>query len=217
MQSVIIPTLNIPNDPVKKYFSKYRSIDDPEAILEDVTAYIGNHGTNNFPMVSTSEYKAASLFEFNNGVLLSEAIPDKFRTLAIDMSRRLQSEHNCTSLDEKALAEIAALNYVRILDLSERIQSSLLIIHTQMPHHDSCFKSKDPFYAANPNRTACQRTALELKLLNILNKGLDDAHKAYSSAFHSLHALHQQPLQVNIKTQNTIVGQNQLVQANSNE
>lgn len=199
-----------------KYFSNIKNDDDPQLILEETSNAL-KESTNQYGLTMVSEFKAASLFEFDNGILMTEVIPDKYRTFAINLFRRLQQEYNCQTTGEKVLTELATINYVRFLDFNERIESSLATITAQSYRHDTCLSPKDPFYRSNPNRSACQRTALELKLVAILSKSADQANKAYLSALHSLNYFKQPPLKINIKTQNNIVGQNQFVQANSNE
>ena len=215
MQNNQVLASNNNTDDTKKYFSTYKSEDDPESILKEVADNLDKRVNIGMSMVLTSDCKAASLFEFDNGILMTDAIPDKYRTIAIELSRRLQTEYNCKTVGEKALTELAAMNYVRYLDMNERILSSLTTIKSQSYRHDSCLKADDPLYAGNPSRTACQRTALELKLLTILTRSIDQAGKAYLSALHSLNFFRQPALKINIKTQNNIVGQNQFVQANS--
>lgn len=199
-----------------KYFSNIKNQDDPQLILEETDNYL-NGKTSRYYLSSTTELKAASIFEFDNGILMTDAIPNKYRTLAINLFKSLQQEYNCKTAGEKVLTELATINYIRFLDLNERIQSSLATITAQAYRHDTCISPKDPFYRGNPNRSACQRTTLELKLVAILSKSADQANKAYLSALHSLNYFKQPPLKINIKTQNNIVGQNQFVQANSHE
>lgn len=198
-----------------KYFSNIKNDDDPQLILEETGNYL-NGSTIQHEMTTWADYKAASLFEFNNGILMTQAIPSKYRTFAINLFKSLQLEYNCKTTGEKALTELATINYVRFLDYNERIESSLATITAQSYRHDTCLSPKDPFYRSNPNRSACQRTVLELKLVAILSKSADQANKAYLSALHSLNYFKQPPLKINIKTQNNIVGQNQFV-ANSHE
>lgn len=199
-----------------RYFSNIKNQDDPQIILEETSNY-PNRSTDQSGLSSVVEFEAASLFEFSNGILMTQSIPSKYRTFAINLFRSLQQEYNCETTGEKALTELVTVNYVRFLDYNERIESSLATITAQSYRHDTCTSPKDPFYRGNPNRSACQRTALELKLVAILSKSADLAHKAYLSALHSLNYFKQPPLKINIKTQNNIVGQNQFVQANSNE
>lgn len=198
-----------------KYFSNIINNDDPRLVLEETSNDL-NGSTVQHELSTWADYKAVSLFEFDNGILMTQAIPNKYRTLAINLFRSLQQEYNCKTTGEKVLTELATINYVRFLDLNERIESSLATITAQSYRHDTCLSPKDPFYRGNPNRSACQRTALELKLVAILSKSADQANKAYLSALHSLNYFKQPPLKINIKTQNNIVGQNQFV-ANSHE
>jgi len=204
-----------PQNTTRKTVDSWKSYDDPESVIKEVADRV-SRGFD-FNNSTTIEFKATTLNEFDNGVLMTEVIPDKYRTMAIDMSRQLQRDYNCQIASEKAIAEMAVINYVRFLDLQERMIEAFAVEKEQSYHHDSCLNNKDPFYASSPYRTACQRTVLELKLLGILGREMDRAHRQYLTAIQMLHNLRQPTMQVNIKTQTAVVGQNQMVQANNYE
>jgi hypothetical protein len=191
----------------------WRSADDPSTVIQEIEQSVAQ--SNGFETIGMTEFKAATLNEFYNGVLMSEAIPDKYRTLAIEMSRQLQKDYRCQLISEKALAELAVVSYVRVLDLQERMMTSLSIQKALTYRHDTCMHSKDKFYSGDTGGNACQRTALELKLTAILGKELDRANRQYLSAVQMLQNLRQPSMQVNIRTQTAVVGQNQIVQANN--
>ncbi len=68
-------------------------------------------------------YKSMTLFEFNNGVLMSSSIPERFMVFALEFSRNLQKEFNCVGPSEQSVAEIVSLNYVRVLEIQRKINN----------------------------------------------------------------------------------------------
>lgn len=134
-------------------------------------------------------YKAVTLNEFQNGVLLVLTIPEEYRTFAIDLLRKLQKEFNCSTTSEQATAELITVNYIRTLNIQSRIYQ--------------CLDLKEI-------------TDLRLNFLSIMSKELDRANRHYLTALQTLRMLKQPSLQVNIKTNTAIVGNNQLIQENQN-
>lgn len=138
----------------------------------------------------TNYYKAMTLFEFDKGVLLANAIPEWFKVFGLDFSKNLQTEYGCITPSEKSLAEIISLNFMRILTIQIKINSYLGL--------------------GTMSETG-------VKYLAVLSKELDRAERHYLASLQALRSLRMPPLEVNIKTQTAIVGQNQIVQANNND
>ncbi|MEI6690824.1 MAG: hypothetical protein WCL07_03700 [bacterium] len=191
----------------------WKNQDDPDQIMKDVKSEMLNR--SEFETFSMSGFKAITLNEFENGVLMTESVPDEYRTLAITMSRKLQSDYDCKIMSEKALVEIAVVSYVRFLDLQKRMEESLNTQKILSYSHDTCWTDRNrPIDDTRKN--TCQRTKHELTLLTILGKELDRANNHYFMALHMLQNLRQSPMQINIRTQTAVVGQNQVLQANNN-
>lgn len=138
----------------------------------------------------TNTYKALTLLDFEKGFLLMSVIPERFRIFALEFSRNLQAEYKCKTQGEKSLAGVVSLNYVRILGIQDRINSYL---------------EKGVL------------TDVGVKFLAIMSKELDKAQRHYISSLQLLRMLKIPPLQMSIKTNTAVVGQNQLVQANTND
>jgi len=203
---------------IRDYLGQLRSHDDPEAILEEVGRTLMadvKEGNKQYPMISMDDFKAATLHEFNNGVLMAEVIPDKYRTFAIYMLRQLQQDYNCQTAAEKALAELATINYIHTLDLQQRIMEGLDTQKTMSHSHNSCERDINIGHAKALN--ACERTFVELKLLNILSKECDRANRQFLMTIQTLRVMKQPPLKVNIKTEAAVIGQNQIVQTNGHK
>ncbi|OGC68478.1 hypothetical protein A2415_00040 [candidate division WWE3 bacterium RIFOXYC1_FULL_39_7] len=133
-------------------------------------------------------YKSMTLFEFDKGVLLLNAIPELHRIFALEFNKNLQKEFDCKTPSEKSLAEVLALNWVRILSTQQSINAYLAM------------------------KTINQNG---IGYLNVLSKELDRAERHYLTSLQTLKMLKMLPMKVNIKTQTAIVGQNQVVQANN--
>lgn len=171
----------------KEFLRTYPHDNDPSVIFTKIREEFNRNGKLDSSPESNI-CKALTVFEFDNGLLVSSAIPERYRTFCIDLSRSLQKEYRCEEVSEKATAELVALNFVRTLEIQYKINSYLDM------------------------GTA---TELGIKFLEILSKELDRANRHYLNALQTLRILKQPPLAVNIKAQTAIVGQNQIVQSNA--
>lgn len=115
------------------------------------------------------------------------AVPERYRTFAIDFNRNLQKEFECQTPSEKATAELVTVNFIRTLE----IQHKIIWRHEQGVDE------------------------IAMKYIAILSKELDRANRHYLNSLQTLKMLKQPTLEVNIKTQTAVVGQNQIVQANN--
>ena len=136
----------------------------------------------------TTVFKAMTLNEFENGPLLITALAEQFRTFAIDLLRKLQTEYRCQTPSECALAELASLNFVRTLDVQQKMTS---------------YFNKGSFSADG------------VKYLNLLSVELDRANRHFLTTINSLKMMHQPTFNFNLNTQTAVIGQNQVVQAGS--
>lgn len=174
---------------IRAYLKNNKLQIDPENVLREADKEF-NSGVNGNVEVSKDStlFKAMTLVEFENGTLMYTVVPEQYRTFAIDMMRQLQKEYNCTLPSEKATTELITLSFVRILELQRRINGYI---------NDSMSKTDISYFA-------------------VLSKELDRANRQYLSALHTLRMLKQPSLNVNIKTNTAIVGQNQIIQENQN-
>ena len=179
--------LSIQENLLKDFYIK----DDPHIILKNVK--------NNFPQWTKKKLdqktaeemiKALSIYEFEKGALLSTGFPEIYRTFAINFMRELQKEYKCTTSSEKALTELITINYLRIFWLQRKIGNY--------------------FNSDNLN-------GLAIKYVAVLSIELDRANRHFQSSLQTLKALKQPPIEINMKTQTAIVGQNQIVQSNNND
>ncbi len=137
---------------------------------------------------TTNIYKAFTLKEFENGVLLSETLKEEYKTFAIDLSRNIQKEYNCSTVSQKATAELIACSYSRIL------QTTMMI--TRYLNIGSVSDSG-------------------IKYLAVMSKELDRAQRHYTTALQTLFMLKQPPLNITVKAETANIANNQLIQQNN--
>lgn len=174
---------------IREHLKKNKLQIDPDLVLREVDKEFRDGNIGSIPIDTKSNlFKALTLVEFDTGTLMFTIVPEQYRTFAIDMMRQLQKEYNCELPSEKATTELIALSFVRILELQRRING---YINSQLSQTDISFFS-------------------------VLSKELDRANRQYLSALQTLRMLKQPSLNVSIKTNTAIVGQNQLIQENQN-
>lgn len=173
---------------IKEVLSQNAVGDDPIAVIRDLQEELKDARKVQDTTTEGKLYKAMTLLEFENGTLVTAAIPGKYRTFCIDFFRNLQKEYQCELPSEKATAELVALNFVRTLEIQNKI--------------NACFAMGEP-------------TEMVIKYLAVLSKELDRANRHYFNALQMLKMLKQPALEVNIRAQTAVIGQNQLVQSNN--
>lgn len=163
---------------------------DPDVVVESALKESGEAKGEQSITPESSIFKALTLFEFNNGMLMGMVLSEQYKTLAVNMSRELQIEFDCKTVSEKATAELVAINYCRTLEIQRRINNYLQLGSI---------------------------TDMGVKFLDVLSKELDRANRHYLTAVQVLKTMKQPKLQLNIKTDMTILGKNQLIQTNRHE
>lgn len=129
--------------------------------------------------------RAMTLREFDNGLLMSLGLTDVYQTLATQLSLDLQKEYKCNTSGKKSLAEIASLNYCRVLETQRRMNS---------------FLSKDSY------------GELTVKILSILSKEQDRAQRHYLTSMQSLEMGLQPAFNFSIKTNTANFASQQAIQ-----
>lgn len=178
------------NEEIRDCIRKSKTLFDPDVVFHEVGKELNDKEGKQEVLPKTNTFKAMTLFEFENGVLMSTTIAEQYKTFGIDMLRQLQKEYRCEGVSEKATAELVAVSYIRTLEIQHRINNYLELGTI---------------------------TTNGVGFLNIMSKELDRANRHYLTALQTLRTLKEQPLQVTFKTNTAIIGQNQIVQANSNE
>lgn len=179
-------------DEIKDLISDCKSQYDPKMVLKGADKELSKvkAGTSQPTEIESNLFKSLTLLEFDNGILLTATVPEQYKTFGIDLMRNLQIEYNCQTPSEKATAELTALNYIRTLEIQRRITGYLAM------------------GALTDNG---------VRYLAIMSKELDRANRHYLTSVQVLKNLKQLPFQLTLKANTAVIGQNQVVQANTNE
>ncbi|MFA6415860.1 MAG: hypothetical protein WCW47_03850 [Candidatus Paceibacterota bacterium] len=70
-------------------------------------------------------FKLMTLNEFENGALLTISVEEIYKTFGIELMRNLKREYECKTTSEQTTAELAAISYIRTLDIQRKINSYL--------------------------------------------------------------------------------------------
>jgi len=70
-------------------------------------------------------FKLMTLNEFENGALLTISVEEIYKTFGIELMRNLKREYICKTTSEQATAELAAISYIRTMDIQRKINSYL--------------------------------------------------------------------------------------------
>ena len=174
---------------IRNFFACMETGADPETVLQEAYKEIRKKKENRQkPTLESNLFQALTLVEFEKGWLMTFfTIPEQYKTFGVDMMRQLQKEYNCTTISEKATAELATISYIRTLGVQSRINSYL---------------------------GKGELTEIGVKFLAVMSKELDRANRHYLTAIQALRLLKQPPMQINVSADTAIIGQNQVVQAN---
>ncbi len=113
---------------------------------------------------------------------LAHAVSTKYQPLALELTRRLKKEHDCQSTSEVMLAETIALSHTRALELSSKF---------------AVFKDIE-YLSAEKNG-----------YYGLIAKEIDRAHRRMMHSLSLLKQMKQPLVEVNIKSKNTFLAQNQ--------
>ncbi len=130
-----------------------------------------------------------TLYEFDNSILMSHGFKELYRTLATNLSQEVQQEYNCKTTSEKATAHLVAQNFVRTLE----IQGEMSLILQRDSYSD-----------------------LVMKRYSILSKEYDRANRQYLMSLQTLKSIKQPPVKVSVKAHTANIGNQQLIQENTN-
>lgn len=169
---------------------RFRFAFDPSYVLEGVEKELEGKKEDFKAEPETNTFKALTLSEFENGMLMSTVVAEHYQTFALSFSRRLQLEFDCETEAEKSLCELTAVNYARTFEIQRKI--------------NNLFNQKG-------------LTKLDVEYLAILSKELDRAQRHYFSSLQTLRSFKQPVFHLNLKADTAVVGQNQIVQTNKHE
>ncbi len=115
-----------------------------------------------------------------------ETFNQEYRGLAKELTVQLEKEYDCKTPSEKLLATLSANAYLRVVDNSKRLNNDL----------------GGPGTTINENKT---------KYYSMLSKQIDRAHRQFITSLTTLKQLKSPRIEMNIKTQNAFIAQNQQI------
>ncbi len=130
--------------------------------------------------------KIAYLFGMDTQAPLWESVSNQYASLATNFSKNLLKEYGCNTPSEKALAQVIANAYVRILEYSNTLENCR-------------------------NRTV--NTNL-IGYFSIISKELDRANRQFITALTTLKQLKAPSLEVNVTAKTAFIAQNQQLNVN---
>ncbi len=125
-------------------------------------------------------------FETETYIGLMEAVSEQYRSLAKELTIQIIKDYACKTSIEKLIAEDVVHSYIKVLDSSRRLNSQL-----------------------NSGNT----TSLLNTYMGILSKQADRAHRQFLNALMTLKQIKTPLIEMNIKTNNAFVAQNQQINA----
>jgi len=200
-----------PQTNIRERIAQYRTENDPEIRLNKAAPIIDKIlDPDSAYLALLDNYKAVSINEFTNGILMCDAILDQFATFAIEMMRQLQQEYNCQTASEKATCELATMEFERTLEIRWQMKESL-VYQRALAYSHTCGQ-RESIVATKGVCTACNRSRIEIQLYAQLGKELDRANRHYLTAIQTLRMMKQAPLNITIKAGTAVIGQNQVIQ-----
>lgn len=155
----------------------YRPSNDIDDLIEEVEK---NGMTKEFNELF---YKASITMGLDTHMPIAQSVGKHHSTFLMQVVKSIEKEYDCKTPSEKALAELAASAYLRVVQFSRKLN-----IMTDEP--GNLFHEK-------------------VQLLCLFSKELDRAHRQYTNAILTLKQIKSPTLEVNVKAKNAFVGQNQ--------
>ena len=117
-------------------------------------------------------------------------VRENYQPLILELVRRIEKEYDCQSVSEVMLAEVVATSHARALDLSNRFTN---LYNLEFLSHE-----QNGYYG-------------------LMGKEIDRAHRRMMHALSLLRQMRQPSVEVNIKTKNAFVAQNQQINTSGPE
>lgn len=179
-------------DDLRKMAKGFTVACDPEQIYHSVAKELSAipEGKKKSEEVEKALLKRADELMLSEGVgtlyPITETVGERFRPLVRSTAKQFIAEYKCETPSEKALAEVAAGAYVRIIEYSRALHSSLNI--------EFLSSEKNGYYS-------------------FIGKEVDRAERHFQSAIATLKHIKTPPLSVKVTTQTAFIAQNQQLNA----
>lgn len=130
------------------------------------------------------------IFENESHVALMESVNENYQMMSKEMSEQMIKEFDCKNEAERSLVKLIVNAYIRVLDNSRRLNNEL---------NGQNITPNRNIYIAN------------------LSKQIDRANRQYISALLTLKQLKAPNVEMNIKTNNAFISNNQQINVNKDE
>jgi hypothetical protein len=174
----------------KDLLVKYAQVlSEPDNLLKDVDKKFKKMKESKFSDESQEEFrdvatKALPIVGLENHYQCSECIGEHYRPFVIQFARDLVQEYGCKTMSEKALAELAAASYGRVLEYSQVFNSCLRIEYLS--------SEKNNYYS-------------------MIGKEVDRANRQFITSLNLLKQIKSPNIQVSVKTNAAFISQNQQI------
>jgi len=188
-----------PEETKKKVLKFISILGDKEMLLKELGEdIIPNYtksvtGKEKDQMFEKFQKKSSDLLrilELESHMCLMETFTPSYQMLSNEMSDQMIKEYNCDTGLERSLVEVIVNSFIRIIDNSRRLNNEF--------ECGEITKNRNVFIAN-------------------LSKQLDRANRQYFSALMTLRLLKSPQIEVNVKSTNTYMSQNQQINIDKDE
>lgn len=164
---------------------------NPDILLDKLAKKIAENGNDELSDDLMKDYsKAVMAMGLYTHLPVAEIVREEYRTFLIEMVKSIETEYDCKTPSEKALAEAIASSYVRVIQYSKELTK--------------CTKEKDFSHEKNG-------------YYSLVSKEVDRANRHFTTALLTLKQLKSPTMEVNVKAKNAFIGQNQQFNASNTQ
>jgi len=159
---------------------------DPECILFKLgelyteLEHGGEHKPEFGDELALYKTMASLMMNIQNHSLIAGTVSEPYKPFLIKFIDQMITEYNCTTAAERALVQLVAQSFVRIMELSEKFNIACVLNGDDKAHHKE-----------------------------ILSKSLDRTHRHFLNALNTLKQMKSPGIKITINTDNANVAQNQ--------
>lgn len=176
---------------VRDFIQNHSPYYNPDILLDKLAQRIAKNGNKELSDDFMQDYrKAVMSMGLSTHLPIAETVREEYRTFLIEMVQSIETEYDCKTPSEKALAETIASSYVRVVQFSREL--SLCTKEKNMSHE------KNGYYS-------------------LMSKEVDRANRHFTNALLTLKQLKSPTLEVNVKAKNAFIGQNQQFNASNTQ
>lgn len=168
---------------VRDFIRNHSPYYNPDILMDKLAQKIAKNGNKGLSDDFMHDYKKAVMaMGLSTHLPVAETVREEYRTFLIEMVQSIETEYDCKTPSEKALAETIASSYIRVVQFSREL--SLCTKEKNISHE------KNGYYS-------------------LMSKEVDRANRHFTNALLTLKQLKSPTLEVNVKAKNAFIGQNQ--------